>query len=60
MAVAAGGNGGGGGGNVDPGMLSDIQADIAANSDKINVNMMSISTNGEKVDFVFDKSLETM
>ena len=58
MAVGAGGNGGGG--NVDPGMLSDIQADIAANSDKINVNMMSISTNGEKVDFVFDKSLETM
>ena len=49
MAVNAGGGGGGG---VHPVVL----AAISANSDKIAQNMMSINTNGVKVDVVFDKS----
>ena len=45
---------------IDPAMLSDIMADISANSDKIDANMMSVDAAAMSVAMLSDRSAMMM
>lgn len=45
-----------GGGTIDPGMLSDILADISQNSAKIDANMMGVDAAALSVAMLSDES----